>query len=78
MVDTTPDAVLGHYEWRMGACFKCAQRDLYVTRLGCIRTPSGQEYVLSACGCCVLSMEEERRRYAARRQVAYRPGGLGS
>lgn len=77
-VRVTPDAVLGCYEWIMGACFRCSQSDLYVTLLGHIQTPAGAEYELLACGRCVLSLEEERRRYAARRALDYRPGGLGA
>lgn len=74
----TPDAVLALYPWALGTCFKCGETDLFVTHLDAIATPHGERYDLSACGCCVLKMENERRRYAARRGLEYQPGSLGS
>jgi len=73
----TPDAILALYDWQIGACFRCGQADLFVTRVDEIVTPRGEKYELSACGSCVLAMEEERRRFAERRGRAYDPGGLG-
>jgi hypothetical protein len=49
-----------------------------VTHVDDITTPRGERYELAACGCCVLRMENERRGYAARRGLDYRPGSLGS
>lgn len=73
----TPDAILALYDWEVGACFRCGQTDLFVTRLDEIVTPRGEQYGLSTCGACVLDMEEERRRFAERRGRTYKPGGLG-
>jgi hypothetical protein len=75
----TPDALLSLYEWKAaGTCFRCAQREVYVTPIGHITTPSGDEYELAACGACLLDLELERQRYADRRRLDYRPGSLGS
>jgi hypothetical protein len=74
----TPDAILALYPWALGACFKCGEVGVFVTHLDAITTPRGERYELSACGCCVLMMENERRRYAGRRGWDYRPGSLGS
>jgi hypothetical protein len=74
----TPDAILGLYEWRIGSCFRCSEKDVYVTHVDDITTPRGERHELAACGCCVLRMENERRGYAARRGLDYRPGSLGS
>lgn len=74
----TPDALLALYEWKAGTCFRCAQRDVHVTPIGHIRTPSGDTYNLTACGVCVLELELERQRYADRRGLDYQPGSLGS
>lgn len=73
----TPDAILALYEWKVGACFRCGQAELFVTGVDEINTPRGERYDLSACGACVLDLEEERRRYAERRGRTYEPGGLG-
>lgn len=72
----TPDAILALYEWAIGTCFRCGSAGLFVTRLDSILTPRGERYDLSACGGCVLDMEEERRRHAERRGAPYQPGTL--
>lgn len=74
----TPDEILALYEWTLGDCFRCALTHLHVTRIDTITTPAGHDYVLDACGSCVLAMEEERRRHAERRGARYEPGELGS
>lgn len=74
----TPDALLSLYEWQAGVCFRCAQEEVYVTRIDRIVTPSGDTYELAACGACVLDLELERQRYAERTGRGYRPGSLGS
>lgn len=74
----TPDVILAFYDWEVGSCFRCGIAGAYTTRLDEITTPSGATYVLRACGCCVLELEEERRRCAERRSTEYRPGLLGS
>ncbi|SDN17388.1 hypothetical protein [Streptomyces wuyuanensis] len=73
----TPDVILALYRWKPGSCFRCADRDVFVTRIDDITTPSGDVYEIAACGSCVLVMENERRRYAIRRGLEYRPGSLG-
>ena len=73
----TPDAILALYEWAIGTCFRCGEVDVFVTRIDEIVTPRGERYELSACGACVLNLEEERRRYAERKGIAYQAGGLG-
>lgn len=74
----TPDAILALYAWHVGSCFRCAQSRLFVTYLGSVTTPSGDEYKLDACGACILNMESERQRWASRRGREYAPGSLGS
>ncbi|MEV6548047.1 hypothetical protein AB0M57_04965 [Streptomyces sp. NPDC051597] len=74
----TPDEILALYPWTLGECFRCAMADLFVTRIGAISTPAGDDYILSACGSCVLILEEERRRHAAGGRGRYKPGGLGA
>ena len=74
----TPDAILAHYTWVIGTCFRCGGADVFVTRMSEIVTPRGERYELSACGSCVLKLEEERRRYAERKGKSYEPGGLGA
>jgi hypothetical protein len=66
------------YEWKPGTCFRCADEDVFVSPLDRIVTPSGDTYEIAACGCCVLTLEAERRRYAIRRGLSYEPGSLGS
>ena len=72
----TPDAILGLYNWTAGTCFRCGDDD-FVTPLGAVDTPRGERYELDACGCCILRLEAERRRYALRQGIQYRPGTLG-
>jgi hypothetical protein len=74
----TPDAILALYSWVIGTCFRCAETDLFVTPVGSISTPRGERYNLAACGCCILTLENERRRFAEKRGLRYRPGSLGS
>lgn len=74
----TPDAILALYEWVLGTCFRCGEADVFATHIGSITTPRRERYELFACGCCVLAMENERRRYACKRGIEYRPGLLGS
>lgn len=69
--------VLNLYRWDAGDCFRCASRDVSTTFLDEVLTPIGDTYLIKACQSCVLEMEEERRRHAARRGVPYRPGALG-
>lgn len=73
----TPDAILALYEWKIGSCFRCAEPDVFVTPIGTITTPAGVTYELGTCGECVLVLENERRRYAHRRDLDYKPGTLG-
>lgn len=73
----TPDAILALYEWKIGTCFRCGEVDVFVTHIDEIVTPRGESYELSACGECVLAMEEERRRHAERRGLHYEAGSLG-
>lgn len=73
----TPDAILALYEWTMGSCFRCADQNVFVSRVGSIDTPAGDTYRLAACGSCILALEDERRRYAARRGLDYEPGTVG-
>lgn len=74
----TPDVILALYRWEVGSCFRCGTVGVYTTHLDEIATPAGATYALRACGCCVLELEEERRRSAERRRMEYRPGLLGS
>ncbi|MFG2328222.1 hypothetical protein ACGFMM_01215 [Streptomyces sp. NPDC048604] len=73
----TPDAILALYDWEIGACFRCSAADAFVTRIDEIVTPRGERYELSACGICVLGMEEERRHHAERKGFPYVAGELG-
>jgi hypothetical protein len=73
----TPQAILSLYKWEIGSCFRCAEANLYTARMGTIETPSGDTYELRACARCILDLEEERRQYAQRRSLEYRPGSLG-
>ncbi|MFJ2676425.1 hypothetical protein [Streptomyces sp. NPDC087525] len=73
----TPDTVLALYRWESGRCFRCALTDVYTARLDEIETPGGDIYELRACGACILDLEEERRRYAQNRGLAYEPGTIG-
>ena len=74
----TPDVILALYDWWIGSCFRCGEAEVFVTHLDDITTPRGERSELAACGCCVLTLENERRRYALRRRQEYRPGRLGS
>lgn len=74
----TPDAILALYSWVLGTCFRCGEPDVFVSHLDDITTPSGQRYELKACGCCILSLENDRRRYAVKKGLVYEPGALGS
>lgn len=71
------DDITALYEWRAGDCFRCAARATPTAAIGEITPPSGDTYVIRACATCVLAMEDECRRYAARRGLPYRPGNLG-
>lgn len=73
----TPDAILARYRWVAGTCFRCGGVDVFVTLIDEIVTPRGERYPLSACGGCVLHLEDERRRYADRKGLTYEPGTLG-
>ncbi len=73
-----PDRILALYEWKLGDCFRCAEPDVFVTRIDDITTPSGDVYEIAACGSCILALENERRRYACRRGLGYEPGSLGA
>lgn len=73
----TPDAILALYEWKIGTCFRCSRAGAFVTRIDEIATPRGECYELSACGGCVLAMEDERRRHAERKGLPYEAGRLG-
>lgn len=72
------DDVLAAYTWSAGDCFRCATAKTCTTRVGDIDTPGGEHYEIRACGSCVLLMEEERRQWAQRQGLPYRPGGLGA
>jgi hypothetical protein len=74
----TPDAILAHYSWAIGSCFRCGESQVFATRIDEIVTPRGDRYELCACGSCVLSLEEERRRFAERKGLSYQPGSLGA
>lgn len=76
-VVTNEGAILGAYEWTVGDCFRCAQRETPTTRVGEIETPIGDVYEIRACKTCVLCMEAGRRRDAERHGWQYRPGCLG-
>jgi hypothetical protein len=73
----TPDEILACYPWSIGVCFRCGNRDLFVTPMDEVVTPRGDRYELAACGSCILQLEEERRRFAERRGFPYQPGTLG-
>jgi hypothetical protein len=76
--DMDSDEILGLYPWSSGACFRCARGKVDTTHLAEICTPAGAHYDVRACRACVLELEDERRRYAERRGLTYRPGRLGS
>lgn len=71
------EEILSLYRWATGPCFRCAHTDLDTTRIRQIDTPIGVHYDVRACRACILDLEAERQRRAARANGEYTPGRLG-
>ena len=76
--DPDDETILDLYQWSLGECFRCARTCVETTHLAEVVARSGVHYDVRACRYCVLVLEGEQRRVAARRGIEYEPGRLSS
>lgn len=72
------DEILALYDWASGDCFRCAKTDIDTTLIDEVHPRIGGTAEFRACRVCVLAIEDERKRVAARQRQEYQPGRLGS
>jgi hypothetical protein len=71
------EQILNLYDWSLGVCFRHpAKGEVLTAHVWTVRPPAGGIQDIRACKECVASMEEQRRRAAARKGWVYKPGEL--
>lgn len=72
------EQILDLYEWESGVCFRHPGKgEVPTAHVETIRPPAGGIQDVRACRACVLAMEAERARVAARCGRDYVPGRSG-
>ncbi|MFE1125928.1 hypothetical protein ACFW6R_04680 [Streptomyces albidoflavus] len=71
-------AILDHYTWASGSCFRHPREGALVTAaLKTLHPAGGDPVEVRACEDCVLELEAAREELAARLGKKYEPGRLG-